>query len=63
MKMIEPWHRHHALQLASELPNGIDDIRIILKLLNELAENFLAQSEPQPERKNVVSLVQGDGRR
>jgi len=60
---IESWHRHHALYVASNLPNGIEDARIVLKLLNELVENFLAASEPKhgTESGAVVTLVKGDG--
>jgi hypothetical protein len=49
------WHRN--------LPNGIEDSRIILKLVSELVDNFIAEPEPQSDRTNVVTLVQGDGRR
>jgi hypothetical protein len=59
---IEAWHRHHAVHLASHLPARIEDTRTILKLLNELVDNFLTDPEPERERANVVTLVKEDGR-
>jgi hypothetical protein len=61
---IESWHRNHAVLMASHLPTNIEDARLILKLVNELVETFLAASEPGPvtERGAVVTLVKGDGR-
>jgi hypothetical protein len=62
---IESWHRHHAVHLASHLPERIDDARTILRLVHELVEGFLA-ADPEPERSidraNVVTLVKEDGR-
>jgi hypothetical protein len=48
--------------MASHLPANVEDARIVLKLLIELVDNFLA--EPEPERgANVVTLSsKGDGR-
>jgi hypothetical protein len=42
--------------MASNLPNGIEDTRIVLKLLNELVEGFLAVSEPETTRAVVTRL-------
>jgi hypothetical protein len=43
---IESWHRRHAVMLASQLPDGIEDALIILRLITELVNDFLAQPEP-----------------
>jgi hypothetical protein len=51
---IEGWHRQHAILMASNLPNGIEDTRIVLKLLNDLVENFLASPEPETKRAIVT---------
>ena len=60
---IETWHRHHALLMASNFPSGIEDARIVLKLLTDLVEGFLADPEPNhTERANVVTLVKADDR-
>jgi hypothetical protein len=40
------------------LPDNPDDARIVLKLLGELVDNFIAEPEPQSDRTNVVTLVQ-----
>jgi hypothetical protein len=53
---VEAWHRQHAILMASNLPNGIEDTRIVLKLLNELVEGFLAVSEPETTRAVVTRL-------
>jgi hypothetical protein len=59
---IEAWHRRHALYVASHLPDNPDDARIVLKLLGDLVDNFIAdESEPKTERANVVTLVKGSG--
>jgi hypothetical protein len=42
MPKIEPWHRRHALQLASQLPEKIEDARLVIKATQELLEDFLA---------------------
>jgi hypothetical protein len=49
--------------MASHFPSGIDDARIILKLLGELVEGFLVDPEPNhAECSNVVALVKADDR-
>jgi hypothetical protein len=57
-----PSHLPTRLLMASHLPANVEDARIVLKLLIELVDNFLA--EPEPERgANVVTLSsKGDGR-
>jgi hypothetical protein len=55
MKKIESWHRNHAVLMASHLPTNIEDARIILKLVGELFESFLA-AEPANEPAKVVGL-------
>jgi hypothetical protein len=52
---IESWHRRHAVMLASQLPDGIEDALIILRLITELVNDFLAQ--PEPERPAKPALV------
>jgi hypothetical protein len=61
---IEGWHRRQALYMSSNLPDGIEDARIVLKLLTELVEGFLVDhSEPESTERtnvNVLTLVKGD---
>jgi hypothetical protein len=40
----EAWQRSHALLMASYLPANVEDARIVLELLRELVEGFLAAS-------------------
>lgn len=56
MAEILPWHRRHAMQLASQLPDGTADAVIILRLAIELAEGFLAGPE-KPEPSKVLTIV------
>ena len=57
MAKIEAWHRRLAVQLASQLPDGVEDARIVIRLTQELLEGFLAPPE-QPARPvaTVVSI-------
>jgi hypothetical protein len=52
---IESWHRRHAVMLASQLPEGIEDARIVLRLTTELVNDFLDQ--PEAERPAKPALV------
>ena len=53
---IRPWHRRHAMMLASQLPEKSDDAIINLRLAIELAEGFLAVSD-KPEPAKVLTIV------
>jgi hypothetical protein len=55
MSKIEPWHRRHALQLACQLPDGIDDALTILRLARELVEDFLI--EPEGDCRPKIAIV------
>jgi hypothetical protein len=55
---IEPWHRRLAVQLASQLPDQIEDGRIILRLTTELLEDFL--NEPETTKKLAPVITIGD---
>jgi hypothetical protein len=58
---IGSWHRRHPIMLASQLPEGIEDARIILRLITELVNDFLAQDE-QPANAVVKLLRDPDHR-
>ena len=62
MGMPLAWHRRHALTLAGQLPENIEDARLVLEAVSELVEDFLSKSEaPQPVRaKNVVPFGSGN---
>jgi hypothetical protein len=53
---ILPWHRRHAIMLASQLPENTVDAQIILRLTTELVEGFLADSD-KPEPAKVLTIV------
>jgi hypothetical protein len=50
--------------MASHLPTDVEDARIVLELLRDIFELFVAEPEPEhgTECANVVTLVKGDGR-
>jgi hypothetical protein len=61
MKTTENWHSRHALMIASDLPDNIEDARAVLRLVSEIVEGFFAKPEQRDtDRTNVVTL---DGRR
>jgi hypothetical protein len=54
-KRPEPWHKRHALQLASQLPENHADALLVLQATMELLETFMqppASEIPLPD--NVV---------
>jgi hypothetical protein len=57
---IAPWHRRHALQLASQLPENPIDARLVLRAVAELVDDFL--TKPEPEAKPVVKLFRDPAR-
>ncbi|WLB18944.1 hypothetical protein [Bradyrhizobium japonicum] len=54
------WHRRHAIQLASQLPEGNEDAMIILRLMARLVTDFLDAPEPTPKPAPVVVLIGGN---
>lgn len=55
------WHRRHALMLASQLPEGAEDARMVLEALEELVETFLVRGEENgpPRASNVLPFAAG----
>jgi hypothetical protein len=51
----QSWHRRHAIQLAAQLPDNIDDARAVIRYLTELLEDFLCRDEsPAPAPLRLV---------
>lgn len=50
MKDFMPWHRRHAVHLASQLPEDPEDALAVLALTVELVERFLAVPQTATER-------------
>lgn len=54
------WHRRHALAIAGQLPENIDDARLVLEAMQEIVEIFLSQGqEPEQERRATNVLPFG----
>ena len=51
----ENWHRRHAIQLASQLPEGTEDALAVLRLAAELVTGFLSG----PRRDIPPGYIQG----
>jgi hypothetical protein len=51
------WRRRHALNMAGQLPENVDDALVILDLLRELVVTFLHVDMPEPARAPVLTLV------
>jgi hypothetical protein len=45
------WHRRHALTIAGQLPENIEDALLVLQATRELVDTFLSKAqEDQPRR-------------
>ena len=54
------WHKRHALTIAGQLPENIEDARLVLQAMQELVENFLNDGqEPEQERRAANVLPFG----
>lgn len=59
MTKIEPWHRRHAVMLASQLPENTEDGLIILRLATQFVTDFLMQSGEAQKPAPVIAFVRG----
>jgi hypothetical protein len=55
----EPWHRRHALTLASQLPENSADAMIVLEATMRLVREFISEPEPEKKTAPVIRLVDG----
>jgi hypothetical protein len=53
---MEAWHRRHAIVLASQLPDNVEDARLVLEATCEIVESFLAPKVDKPLPENVVRI-------
>lgn len=56
-----PWHKRHALLLASQLPENTDDAHMVIQALTELLDTFLTRDgEDMPQlADNVLPFATG----
>jgi hypothetical protein len=54
-------HRMMALHLASQLPQNADDAWVVLGLLSEIVDNFLAERAADPKPAGVAKFFKEDG--
>lgn len=57
--MQEAWHRRHAVQIVSALPEETEDALMVLELAKELVEGFLARTQ-RPARVVLAEAERGD---
>ena len=53
------WHRRHAVQIVSSLPEDAEDALTVPRLATEFVEFFLAQPE-RAQKRAVVVLIGGN---
>ena len=46
---IKSWHKRHAMQLAVQLPDDEEDVRLVLKCLEELTDTYLYAPDKSEE--------------
>jgi hypothetical protein len=51
------WRRRHALNIAGQLPEKVEDALVILDLLREIVVTFLHVDMPEPAKAPVIALV------
>lgn len=54
MVEAQDWHRRHALQLAAQLPEKVEDALIVLGLCQGLVEGFLT---PQRASEGLAEVL------
>jgi hypothetical protein len=54
MAVLLPWHRRHALMLASQLPENSADARLVIQAVTELLDTFMADTADTDRSSNVV---------
>jgi hypothetical protein len=58
MSNDKTWLRRHALYMASNLPDDIEDARAVVRVLSEIVEGFFAEPQQRDvDGSNVVKLV------
>ena len=53
--MSENWHKRHALQLASQLPDNASDVNAVIRELQHLVDTWL-HIGPEPTKASVTVL-------
>jgi hypothetical protein len=61
MGMPLPWHRRHALLLASQLPENSEDAHLVVEAIVELLDTFMAEAPAQEceVSSNVLPFASG----
>jgi hypothetical protein len=57
MKLLETWHRRQALILVAQLPEAIEDAKLVLMAMQDLVDNYLIEAPAPPRLANVVPLM------
>ena len=50
------WHRRHALQIATQLPEDTGDALLVLDFARQLVEKFLGARNDLPEGQEALLL-------
>jgi hypothetical protein len=54
---VQAWHRRHALNIASQLPEDHDDALAVLCAAMDLVQGFLAGEQNEPKIKKPALTV------
>ncbi len=57
MKLMETWHRRQALILVAQLPEPIEDAKLVLQAMQDLVDNYLIEVPAPPRLTNVLPLM------
>lgn len=55
------WHRRHAITLAGQLPDKIEDALIVIEAMRDLVERFLIP-DPQGADERPANILQFTGK-
>ena len=56
------WHRRHAMTIAAQLPENLEDARLVLEAMSELLEDFMAKGASEvvlSRPSNVLPFATG----
>ncbi len=57
MAVLLPWHRRHALMLASQLPENTADARLVIQAVTELLDTFMADTANTADTDRPSNVV------
>lgn len=50
------WRRRHAIQIAAQLPENVEDALAVLELAKQLVQDFLCEGQPRLSSTPVIAF-------